>query len=125
MDEIIDSLSDSEIFVLFISEASLQSEWVQKEMGVASRLHKHGIIQRIFPLIIDKGVNHTDSRIPEWIRRPYNIKPFSNEVLVLKKIRQFLREADIKNQTIIFKNYLNSILEDMGCCRSSKKIFIT
>lgn len=96
LDEIIKSLNDTDVFVLFISENSLQSDWVKKEFTNAKKLSDKKIIGRIFPLIIDKNITHSDSRIPDWIKKPYNIRSFDNEVLILKKIRQFLRESDFK-----------------------------
>lgn len=96
LDEIFSGLEDTDIFVLFISEHSLQSEWVQKEITQAKKLLDKKIIDRIFPLIIDKSITHNDARIPDWIKKPYNIRLFDNEVLILKKIRQFLRESNFR-----------------------------
>lgn len=94
--EIFNGLEETDIFVLFLLETSLNSEWVKKEITQAKKLNDNKIIERIFPLIIDKSITHKDSRIPDWIKKPYNIKFFDNEVLVLKKIKQFLRESNIR-----------------------------
>lgn len=99
IDEIFKGLEDTDIFVLFISENSLESGWVKKEITKAKQLHDKKIIERIFPLIIDKKITHSDSRIPDWIKKPYNIRIFENEVLILKKIKQFLRESNFKKFT--------------------------
>lgn len=96
LEEIFRSLEDTDVFVLFISEAALESKWVKKEISHVRKLADRNIIDRIFPIIIDRSVSHSDSRIPSWIRKPYNIKQFDNEVIVLKKIKQILREADLK-----------------------------
>lgn len=96
LDEIFKSLEDTDVFVLFISSKALESVWVQKEITEAEKLHSKKIIERIFPIIIDKTVNHNDARIPDWIRKPYNLRVFNNEVLILKKIKQLLRESNFK-----------------------------
>lgn len=96
LDEIFSGLEDSDIFVLFISEASLESEWVKKEITHAKKLLDKQVIDRIFPLIIEGTITHNDPRIPNWIKKPYNIRYFDNEVLILKKIRQFLRESNFR-----------------------------
>lgn len=96
LDEIFEGLEDTDVFVLFISEAALESPWVKKEITQAKKLSNKSIIDRIFPLIIDERINHNDLRIPNWIKKPYNIRKFDNEVIILKKIKQFLREGNFK-----------------------------
>jgi hypothetical protein len=94
--EIFDGLEDTDVFVFFISSKALESEWVQKEISQAKKLHTKKTIERIFPLIIDNSIDYSDTRIPEWIRKPYNLRVFDNEVLILKKIKQLLRESNFK-----------------------------
>ncbi|MFA8435235.1 MAG: TIR domain-containing protein [Marinifilaceae bacterium] len=96
IEEIFKGLENTDVFVLFISTKALESEWVQKEISKAEQLLSKSIIERIFPIIIDNSVEHTDSRIPDWIRKPYNLRVFNNEVLILKKIKQLLRESNFK-----------------------------
>ena len=96
IEEIFKGLEDTDVFVLFISSKALESEWVQKEISKAEQLLSRNIIERIFPLIIDSKIDHTDKRIPEWIRKPYNLRVLNNEVLILKKIKQLLRESNFK-----------------------------
>lgn len=96
LEEIFKGLEHTDIFVLFISQNSLESEWVKKEITQAKKLLDKQIIDRIFPLIIDKEITYKDPRIPEWIRKPYNIRILNNEVLILKKVKQFLRESNFK-----------------------------
>ena len=105
IDEIFKGLEETDIFVLFISDYSLQSEWVQKEITHTKKLLNKSIIDRIFPLIIDKDITHKDARIPDWIKKPYNIRYFDNEVLILKKIHQFLRESNFKKYTHVKELY--------------------
>lgn len=96
LEEIFAGLEDTDIFVLFLSEEALESDWIKKEISVARKLLKKEVIDRIFPLIIDSKITHSDPRIPNWIKKPYNIRYFDNEVLILKKIKQFLRESNFK-----------------------------
>jgi TIR domain len=96
IEEIFKGLEDTDVFVLFISTKALESEWVQKEILKAEQLLLKNIIDRIFPIIIDASISYTDKRIPDWIRKPYNLRVFNNEVLVLKKIKQLLRESNFK-----------------------------
>jgi hypothetical protein len=71
--------------VLFISNDDLESEWVDKEIRQAKILNSDSRIDSIFPRIIDKRITHNDARIPDWIRKPYNLKVFDNQVIILKK----------------------------------------
>ncbi|GAA0878632.1 toll/interleukin-1 receptor domain-containing protein [Algoriphagus jejuensis] len=96
LDEIFKGLADTDVFVLFISETALKSEWIEREIIQAKILSTDKRIDRIFPLIIDKSIHHSDERIPDWIRKPYNLRYFDNEVIILKKIRQLLRESNFK-----------------------------
>lgn len=92
--EIFAALDDTDVFVLFISEKALKSKWVKEEILIAKQNLDQGIINRIFPLIIDSSITHKDYRIPKWLRKPYNLKGINNEVLILKKVKQFLREVN-------------------------------
>ncbi len=105
LDEIFRGLESSDIFVLFISNDSLESEWVKKEIRFTKTLLGKNVIDRIFPIIIDKDITYKDSRIPDWIKKPYNLKYFDNEVLILKKIKQFLRESNLKKHSHLKEEY--------------------
>jgi Tfp pilus assembly protein PilF len=96
IEEIFRTISDSDVFILFISEPALQSDWVKKEITFAKAMLDKGQLDRIFPIIIDKSVTHKDERIPVWIRKPYNLKFLDNEVLIHKKITQILRDINLK-----------------------------
>ena len=69
LNEIFQKLNDTDIFVLFISDSALKSSWVKKEITYAKVLLNKKQIDRIFPIIIDKSINHNDTRIPLWIRK--------------------------------------------------------
>lgn len=105
LEQIFSELESSDIFVLFISDASLNSPWVKKEINRAKSHLSEDIIDRIIPIIIDKNINYADIRIPKWIGKPYNLKFINNEVIILNKIRQALKEVNFK------KNKFNQEIE--------------
>lgn len=96
LNQIFNELDSSDIFVLFISDSSLESPWVKKEIQRAKENLKSEFLERIIPIVIDININYRDERIPKWIAKPYNLRPFKNEVILLKKIRQALKEVSFK-----------------------------
>jgi len=68
IEKIIKSLPEVDLFVVFISDNSLSSANVQKELSEAIRLSKLGNLREICPIIIDITAN-SDSRIPEYIKK--------------------------------------------------------
>ena len=91
LEQIFSELESSDIFVLFISDSSLDSPWVKKEINRAKSHLSEDIIDRIIPIIIDEKIDYSDPRIPKWIGKPYNLKFINNEVIILNKIRQALK----------------------------------
>ena len=96
LDEIFSSLNASDIFVLFISDSSLNSTWVQDEIGYAWRNLSEEKLDRILPIIIDENITHCDKRIPDWLSKRYNLRYLSNEILILHKIKNALSEVNFK-----------------------------
>lgn len=92
IDEIFSSLASTDLFVLFISNTSLESEWVKKEIFEAERLLKNGNIRKIFPIVIDPDVTYKDKRIPDWLRKEYNLRPIPRPSVGTRLIEQRLRE---------------------------------
>jgi len=92
LDEIEKGLDESSLFVIFISDAALESEWVKNELGDAKRLFDEGRIKRILPIVIDTNVQHTDARIPEWMREQYNLRAVTKSAVAARQIQQKLRE---------------------------------
>jgi hypothetical protein len=100
LDEILEGLKSSELFVLFISDDSLNSNWVQKEISYAHRNLEIDRNRRIFPILIDKSINvTTDTRIPTWLKS-YLLKPYTDHFIISKKIKQKLREIGFEQNTI-------------------------
>jgi len=106
LDEIITGLDTSDVFVLFISNKSLNSKWVKKEISLAHINLAEDKLERILPIIIDPNIDHTDPRIPQWMSKKYNLRYISNEVIIYHKIRKTLSEVNFK------KNRYNQELEN-------------
>lgn len=96
LEQIFSELDSSDIFVLFISNESLESTWVKKEINRAKENFNNDYLERIIPIIIDENIRYSDTRIPKWIAKPYNLKFIENEVIILKKIQQALKEINFK-----------------------------
>ncbi len=95
-EEIASALDESAIFVIFLSSKALESDWVQNELGRAKLLFDESKLQRIYPIIIEDGLTHLDSRIPEWMRENINIQPISKPSIAARKINARLREISWK-----------------------------
>jgi tetratricopeptide (TPR) repeat protein len=91
-DEIHKNLDQSDLFVLFISDAALSSAWVKMELEAAFSLLRDGNLQRLFPIIIDPNVTYADPRLPDWMRREYNLKYIGQPTVAARRIEHQLRE---------------------------------
>ncbi len=85
-----EGLGESELFVLFISNSALESEWVKKEITESKKLLDEGKILKIFPIIIDNSINHEDQRIPDWLRKDYNLQPITRARTAASRIKNHL-----------------------------------
>ena len=86
-DELInDWLEKTDLFVFFISDLALESEWVKKEILEAKELELSGNLKKIYPIIIDPQITYEDPRIPEWMRKEYNIRYISRPSVTARKI---------------------------------------
>jgi len=101
LEEILSALERSDIFVLFLSENSLESEWVRKEISEAKLRLDNGTLKRFFPLVIDKEITHRDSRIPDWISDNYNLRPITKPTIAAKRIRERMIEASWKSHPML------------------------
>lgn len=115
IDEIIIGLEKTDLFVFFISENSLESEWVKKEILIATNNFEVNTKQ-FYPIIIDKNIKYHDERIPDWIKE-YNLKYVAKPTIVAKRIEQKLREITLsKHPKLMKRNSLcigrNKILEE-------------
>lgn len=109
LEQIFSELDSSDVFVLFVSNDSLNSLWVKREINRAKSHISSDIIDRIIPIIIDDKITYSDPRIPKWIAKPYNLKCIKNEVIILNKIKQALKEVNFKRNKFnqeIEKNFV-------------------
>lgn len=88
LEEINRCLDETDLFVIFLSNNSLESDWVKYELTRANELKSSGIINRIYPIIIDNQISYSDSRIPQWMKDLYNIKPIYNVTKAFKMIKE-------------------------------------
>ena len=95
-EEIINGLDDTSLFVLFLSDSALESEWVKEEIKLAKTKVDEGNIQRIYPIIIDDKIDYTDTRIPSWMKDGFNIQPIKKAKVAIRKINARLREIAFK-----------------------------
>ncbi|WP_370427508.1 TIR domain-containing protein [Klebsiella pasteurii] len=91
-EEIIKYLDKSSLFVFFISNKSLDSEWVKLELDRARELLDENTIKRVYPIIIDPKIEYKDKRIPEWMRDRLNIQLISSPTHAARKINARLIE---------------------------------
>ena len=69
LDEILKSLDATDLFVIFISDAALESEWVKEELALSHKFLENDKIKQIYPIIIDESITYADPRIPEWLNK--------------------------------------------------------
>ncbi|WP_040918334.1 toll/interleukin-1 receptor domain-containing protein [Leptonema illini] len=97
VDEIENGLDNSDMFVLFISDASLNSTWVNRELAAAQTRFRDNVL-RFLPIIIDQKVNYTDPRIPDWVRETYILRYNGS----LKKIIRLIKQKRIERSWQLF-----------------------
>lgn len=88
LEEILDGLESSDLFVVFLSDSALESDWVKREIRIAKEYFDERKIHRIYPIIIDENITHEDRRIPDWMRDSYNLR----RVLSLTKCANLIGE---------------------------------
>jgi len=95
LNEIFKGISNSELFVLFLSDEALESEWVKREIAYAKSFNEPEIKNRLLIFLVDNNITHKDSRIPDWLVEQYNLKPILDEIIIYKKIDSKLRDIAI------------------------------
>ena len=116
LSEIMNNLKKTELFVFFISNDSLNSIWVKTEVLTAQeKIGKR--LKQFYPIIIDENITYKDERIPEWLKKEYNLKYVSKPTVAAKRIEQKLREISLeKHPKLKKKNNLcigrNKILDE-------------
>lgn len=100
IDEILRGLQNTDLFILFVSNESLNSDWVQQEIVLADMyMQKHGLKQ-ILPILIDPNIKPgEDERIPNWMKQ-YLMKPIQSPEMAKLKILNALRHLDMDTNPI-------------------------
>lgn len=119
IDEIMSGLDSTDIFVIFLSNNSLQSDWVKIELNRAFELEKTGHIKRIFPMVIEENLKYDDVRVPDWLSSDYNLKPVKRPSVATRRIIQKLRELiwsfnpriESRERFFVGRNELMSVIE--------------
>src|SRR5262249_39829798 len=117
--EIEEAFKHTDLFVLFASEAALQSPWVQKEIDLAKQAHKAGKLSGVQVFLLD-GLER--KKLPDWLQE-YIYSKKSNARLIAKQIRSRLldiaiasdqeiqlwvnRDADVREITAAFASLSN------------------
>ena len=92
IEEIHEALDETSLFVIFLSNHSLDSDWVKEELVYAkNRLDKQQL-DRIYPIIIDENIRYDDVRIPDWMRHDLNIQLIKSPKISARKINSRLVE---------------------------------
>ena len=103
LEEIERGLEASDLFVIFLSDIALERPWVKEELSRAHSMWSRGFIQRIYPIIIDKKINHSDKRIPDWMRDEFNLKLVTKPVKAKLLIEQRLKEISWKKHPVLLQ----------------------
>lgn len=108
LDEIFREMDKSSIFVVFISDASLESDWVKKELSIADeRLHHDAYkLSQIFPIIIDSSITHSDPRIPDFLKRGFG----SYNLRVIKNCKVAYRKIKAQQTRLLLENKISGVL---------------
>lgn len=115
--QIFENLERTDLFVLIISSAALDSDWVKYEVNQSKDKLDLNQIKRFLPINIDKNVTHNDPRLPQWIKYNYDLKYVSNLNIIVGKIKRQLREIIIESSPKIAErmgNFVgrNSLIEE-------------
>ncbi|WP_417359437.1 TIR domain-containing protein [Gallaecimonas pentaromativorans] len=96
-EEIVSGLDETSLFVIFISNSALESGWVREEVSNAKVRLDNGLIDRVYPIIIDKDIDYSDVRIPQWMKDGLNIQHIKQPKVAARKINARLREITWRN----------------------------
>ena len=106
--QIVEALNNSDLFVIFISNKALNSQWVRNELNIAYEYLNLGKLKQIFPIIIDENIDYTDERIPEWMKNgmtAYNLKFVESPLVAYRLINTCFKE--LKNKVVApINNYV-------------------
>lgn len=96
-------IDDTDIFVFFISNDSLESDWVKEEIYHAQENlnNDNKKLSQIFPIIIDDSITYADKRIPDFLKSgfgAYNLRHIQNYKVACKKIEDQLTKLRMEKE---------------------------
>lgn len=123
--EIQNYIDQCRYFLFLISkEALVKDGWVEKEIGHVLELVVEGKVL-FWPVIIDRDIDWSDSRIKEWIKKRYIINKIPTPTILAHILRKKLRK-DLYDRSEFFRqkrglfmgrdediSYLKGILKDV------------
>lgn len=91
LDEIYQKIEQATVFVLLLSKASLNSDWVKIEIRHALEILTPENLDRFWPFIIDENLSIEEC--PDWIKRQkcFNLKKFKSYKILAHDIEQKFR----------------------------------
>lgn len=92
-------IDSCDLFVIFLSKASLRSEWVNWELDQANKQLLYGKVHKIAPIIIDKDVSV--DQVPRFLRNS-KISLQTSPRLCAQDIQRLIQEQQIRNRTSLF-----------------------
>lgn len=92
LQEIFRGMSQSDLFVIFLTKNALKSSWVKRELSDAYKRLNNNQLSAIFPLIIEEDLKYDDALIPRWMQNKYNIQHILSPKIATEKILNKLRE---------------------------------
>ena len=96
IEEIDEMLDTTDLFVIFCSNKSLNSEWVQHELFRAGELWNENRLKQICPIIIEPSIKYDDERIPDWMQKNYNLQYISQPTKAARIIQQRMIEVSFE-----------------------------
>ena len=107
IDEINRTLAFTDLYVIFLSQTAVESDWVKYELKEAHTKLTDHVLNRIYPIIIDSNLKYSDDRIPSWLKE-YNLKyiarPAKTAKLIIERAKDisWSRHLRLKYRDTIF-----------------------
>lgn len=93
IDEINRTLAFTDLYVILLSQAAVESPWVKYELKEAHTKLTDRVLNRVYPLIIDPDLKHSDDRIPGWLK-DYNLKYIARPAKAAKLIIERAKDVN-------------------------------
>lgn len=97
MDEIVNKLDNSLIFIFLISHESIKSDWCRNEVRLAQQRVEQGKLKLFLPYIIDKEIDiEMIKKDFKWIVsvETYNLKLFRSPIMVARDLELKFRQIE-------------------------------